>query len=113
MSRDYCLLQSVQNGAGSHPASSSVVSRDLPRSKRPGHEADHSLSYSVEVQIRYRCTSISIPPSPCVFVTSTDETLPHKYQTLLGSCVCGSGSSASRKIVHSAITVRIRYCSGS
>jgi len=47
------------------------------------------------------------------FVTSTDETMPHKYQTLWESSVSRSGSWAAGKIVRSAITVRIRYCSGS
>jgi hypothetical protein len=50
VSVNFSLLQRVQTGSGAHPASypmSTGVS--FSRVKRPGREADHSLSSSAEV----------------------------------------------------------------
>jgi hypothetical protein len=56
----FFLLHSVQTGSGAHPASNSVgTGGSYLGVKRPGREADHSPSSSVEVK-----NGGAIPPLP-------------------------------------------------
>jgi hypothetical protein len=56
--RNFSLLYSIQTGFGAHTASYPTVFRALClKKKQPGHEANHSPSFSAKVKNEWSYTS--------------------------------------------------------
>jgi hypothetical protein len=69
--RDLPLLQNVQTGLGSYPASYSIDTITLsPGTEQPSHVADHSPPSSVNIKNEWRYTST--PPLHGMYMHSFD-----------------------------------------
>ena len=69
---DARFSETVQTGAGAHPASSKMGTRSFPGVKRPGRDIDHQPTSSAEVKERVELYlySSSEPSCPVLWWTS-------------------------------------------